>query len=467
MRALRDSCLVAFATEYDLSRMPTIHTSAKLAKALTKRLDKSSTGDPHQVFDCFYADSFTVRRKRCWIVLHDPTSFAVLLPGMTTPRIENVGPVLAQALQTQLAHANMEVHTDRLQKVEDGTSLAPTHSNRSLTGKLTAMRRSLEHHITRYPSYETFPWVEVAGILNNMLVTPPKAWPQLSPPAERSYSQPHLMMRRYLRHAGVSVSQAPLPLPDFIQVALTSKPVSRQRQQDAFDSYLEALEATNYSNFMEGLQRVLEHNPRHIDGLLQRLEHLPQSEGLIPAYECLANLARQELGSDFEQMIGGFWGFLETRPYMRARAALAHSLASYSQRQAAVAHYQAMLDLNPNDNQGVRNALLPLLIQQGDWDRFDELVASYPDDAGATWLWGCVLAAVVRERPEGEIEVLVEAAREINEHVPDVMHWGCVNLEELPSTYSVGSKEEAAVTAYDLRALRLLPQVRFWLSSAS
>ena len=77
--------------------MPTIHTSAKLAKTLGKYLDKTSKGDPRQRFDCFYADTFTVQRRRCWIVLHDPTCFAVLLPGMTASRIADVGSVLAQA----------------------------------------------------------------------------------------------------------------------------------------------------------------------------------------------------------------------------------------------------------------------------------------------------------------------------------------------------------------------------------
>src|SRR3954447_25915101 len=54
----------------------------------------------------------------------------------------------------------------------------------------------------------------------------------------------------------------------------------------------------------------------------------------------------------FKQYAGHFWGFLETRPYMRARAGLAGTLLQLGDLDSAVAHYRDMLKLNPNDNQG-------------------------------------------------------------------------------------------------------------------
>src|SRR5215204_4997898 len=53
----------------------------------------------------------------------------------------------------------------------------------------------------------------------------------------------------------------------------------------------------------------------------------------------------------FKDYAGHFWGFLETRPYMRARAGLAAVLWRLGRHQEATDHYQAMLELNPNDNQ--------------------------------------------------------------------------------------------------------------------
>ena len=62
---------------------------------------------------------------------------------------------------------------------------------------------------------------------------------------------------------------------------------------------------------------------------------------------------------------GASWN---TRPYMRARAALAECLWETGERDDAVAHWQDMLRLCPNDNLGVRHILGPKLLglnQQG------------------------------------------------------------------------------------------------------
>ena len=67
----------------------------------------------------------------------------------------------------------------------------------------------------------------------------------------------------------------------------------------------------------------------------------------------------------FEEDVGHFWGLLETRPYMRARAGLAASLWTAGDEVEAVEHYQDMLRLNPGDNQGHRYVLLGCLLQMG------------------------------------------------------------------------------------------------------
>ena len=45
----------------------------------------------------------------------------------------------------------------------------------------------------------------------------------------------------------------------------------------------------------------------------------------------------------FKEYAGHFWGFLETRPYMRARAGLAIALIKLGDEDAAVEHFRAML----------------------------------------------------------------------------------------------------------------------------
>jgi tetratricopeptide (TPR) repeat protein len=70
----------------------------------------------------------------------------------------------------------------------------------------------------------------------------------------------------------------------------------------------------------------------------------------------------------FKEDVGHFWGILETRPYMRARAGLAECLWRLGEEEQALDHYQEMLRLNPNDNQGVRDLLLSVrTLSDGGW----------------------------------------------------------------------------------------------------
>ena len=54
----------------------------------------------------------------------------------------------------------------------------------------------------------------------------------------------------------------------------------------------------------------------------------------------------------FKENAGDFWGLIETRPDVRARAGLANTLWSLQRRDEAAQHYRALLALNPEDNQG-------------------------------------------------------------------------------------------------------------------
>ena len=119
---------------------------------------------------------------------------------------------------------------------------------------------------------------------------------------------------------------------------------------------------------------------------------------------------------------GHFWGFLETRPYMRARAGLASALLKLGDVDGAIDHFRDMLRLNPNDNQGIRYTLLGCLLKRGDDGALKELLAAYEDDAGVFWLYTRVLLAF---RQGGETDeraaALAKNAFAANEHVPAIL----------------------------------------------
>jgi tetratricopeptide (TPR) repeat protein len=95
----------------------------------------------------------------------------------------------------------------------------------------------------------------------------------------------------------------------------------------------------------------------------------------------------------FERDAGHFWGILETRPYMRARAGLASCLRTEGRRQEAIEHWADMLRLNPGDNQGIRYVLLAALLEAGDDARIEALLKGYRADPAASWAYGRPLVA--------------------------------------------------------------------------
>ncbi|MBX9942912.1 MAG: hypothetical protein K2Y40_02425 [Reyranella sp.] len=92
-------------------------------------------------------------------------------------------------------------------------------------------------------------------------------------------------------------------------------------------------------------------------------------------------VGEEALGSKlFEEMAGHFWGILETRPYMRSRVGLAVALwqrgaRDEAARNEAIGHLQAVLALNPNDNQGARYLLAGWLAQMERGDELEALLA--------------------------------------------------------------------------------------------
>jgi tetratricopeptide (TPR) repeat protein len=109
-------------------------------------------------------------------------------------------------------------------------------------------------------------------------------------------------------------------------------------------------------------------------------------------YEQGVQAGERALGEEvFSEGVGQFWGVIETRPYMRARQGLAHVAWHLGEREAAIAHAQEMLRLNPGDNQGLRYPLVNWLLAVGDDTALEHLLAQYPDEWSAQWAYTALL----------------------------------------------------------------------------
>ena len=124
----------------------------------------------------------------------------------------------------------------------------------------------------------------------------------------------------------------------------------------------------------------------------------------------------------FKEFDGHFWGFLETRPYMRARHGLAMTLLALGEEDAALDHFRAMLTLNPNDNQGIRYLLLAALVRRDAVPEVRKLLSSYVDDGSANWVYTQALMAFREGAATRPATLkLLKDARASNTHVAGIL----------------------------------------------
>lgn len=176
--------------------------------------------------------------------------------------------------------------------------------------------------------------------------------------------------------------------------------------------------------------------------LQQALEYY--QKGVVAGERALGNQV-------FEEDKGHFWGLLETRPYMRARLGLARCLWEKGDRDAAIAHYHEMLELNPNDNQGVRHILLGCLLDERRHEEAGRLIQAYEGEPSAVW---CYSQALLAFRREGDSPVSREhrkTAVKINKFIPAYLA-ARRKLPKYPPRYiGIGDKNEAIAYTLDNR----------------
>jgi tetratricopeptide (TPR) repeat protein len=147
----------------------------------------------------------------------------------------------------------------------------------------------------------------------------------------------------------------------------------------------------------------------------------------------------------FVEDAGDFWLIFETRPYMRARAALAATLWRLGRREEAVEHQRELLRLNPRDNQGLRYRQANWLLALESYDELDQLFAAHAGDGHAPgFTYTRALAAFARRGAGAQARALLGEARELNPHIPSYLS-GRKKLPVKRPAYTVFGEESEAV----------------------
>ena len=212
-----------------------------------------------------------------------------------------------------------------------------------------------------------------------------------------------------------------------------------------------AWEASTAARRVALARQALEISPDCADAYVLLVEH--STGGLAESIALLREgvaAGERALGKRvFKEDVGHFWGLLETRPYMRARAGLAQRLREAGQHDEALAHYRDLLRLNPNDNQGLRYELASYLFELGLDDELTALLARYEDDCSATWAYAAALLAFRKGGDDEDARQLLVEAQQVNPHVPAYLLGKKKLPKRLPDYIGMGDANEAVVYASD------------------
>ncbi len=208
-------------------------------------------------------------------------------------------------------------------------------------------------------------------------------------------------------------------------------------------------------------------DPNCIDALMLVAKYTSRSlpETIEKVKQIIAK-SEQAMRKEFlEENKGHFWGVIETRPYMRARAFLVEALQAVGQIGEAIRHCGEMLELNPNDNQGMRDILLGMYLETGNLEGARKLFKQYPESLFAVFLWGHVLERFL----SGDIRAAAKAFNNANKRNPYAVDYLTGKKRPPPQPlqyYSPGDVSEAIVCFDTIGpAWQKHPEAIEWLKS--
>ena len=235
--------------------------------------------------------------------------------------------------------------------------------------------------------------------------------------------------------------------------------------EEAQDLMYDAWEATRPEDALALVRQALELSPDCADAW-SFLAGVASSSAEKRAYlEKAVAAGVRALGPEmFEENAGHFWGIFETRPYMRARHALAIALRESGDVSAAIEHFSDMLRLCEGDNLGVRYSLASCFLEADRGADLKQLLDRFPDEDSASWAYSRALLAF---RDAGDTErsrKQRDIALASNRFVPSYLTGKKKLPGRLPEYIGIGDENEAVAYADEnLRVWKASPGAIEWL----
>ena len=155
---------------------------------------------------------------------------------------------------------------------------------------------------------------------------------------------------------------------------------------------------------------------------------------------------KKEIGEkDFKEMKGHFWGFHQTRPFMRAKAGYAQCLFLAGKIEESINQYSEMIELNPNDNQGIRYQYATMLVNQNKFSEYEKLTTIYDDEGSALWLFTYAIYLFKKEGNSSKANKALLNAHESNNNVISFLTGEKEIPDRMPDYYGLGDENEAII----------------------
>jgi tetratricopeptide (TPR) repeat protein len=227
----------------------------------------------------------------------------------------------------------------------------------------------------------------------------------------------------------------------------SAKPSSPQdkAQELVFDAY-----ETTGKKRKKLAKEALKFDPDNSDAYNILAEEASTFEEALQYYHEGMVRGEKALGTPFfQENKGHFWMVVHTRPFMRSKFQYAQLQYDNSDYDEAIKHFEELLELNPNDNQGARYPLLSACIATGQTKKALNLLETYREDMTAYYAYSRLLLELLDKGPTRKAKTLLTQAVEQNPYVLDYLLHKKQMPPSMPYAYGWGDENEAIMYAMD------------------
>ncbi|MFC5471570.1 SEC-C metal-binding domain-containing protein [Cohnella suwonensis] len=292
---------------------------------------------------------------------------------------------------------------------------------------------------------------QIFEFMSDYIVLPPNAKPNAAVAVNAS-SPSRIKMEQEMQNLHALLEEQNFSTMEeanaFLQQQLNKKPPKRKAlspAEQATELLYAAWDEPNAQRRIKLAQDALRLDPNSVDAyniLADSASATPKEKAFY--YRQGMAAGEKTLGeSFFKENKGHFWGYVPTRPYMRAKKGYAETCAEMGNIPEAIKHYRELLELNPNDNQGVRDLLLPAYIETMEWKNAAALIKQYDDDGSATFSYGRILVEFGLNGQSVKLSELIKKATGRNPYVPAYLQGKKQLPRELPEYIGFGDDQEA------------------------